>query len=426
MKSRELASNALTVWSHLAATRPDYLGQPVAGFEQITFGGIEAMLRGWVEKLDMLERARWISPDEIAIADVTLARKLSELPNLISQASPNGLGWLFSTNFLEIIADVDGKVNALTSRSARAGRELVRSLQREVVSDLGEVSQAANAARFVLDQATRSVEARDTVVAAVSAAESAASNLDRIAHEAELARAQIAEIEAFAAARRQELERLYAEAATIREAAEGKAAQVDQKLMSLAIDVDAASRQASEATLKLGAALRDARKEGLAGAFSTRASMLMWEQVVWAVVFAGAVISLGVLAIAFATDIRTYTYQELVVALLRRVALAAPAVWLGWYAAKQLGRVNKIKEDYEFKAATALAFQSYESAVAEANSPELTSELLRRAISNFGENPTRLFDGNVKEPVTPAEALLKAIDNDPALKLAERFKSLLK
>src|SRR5690606_1728041 len=126
----------------------------------------------------------------------------------------------------------------------------------------------------------------------------------------------------------------------------------------------------------------------------------------------------------FAVDISSLQYEELVVSLLRRIALAAPMVWLGWYAARQVGRLNVLQEDYEYKAATALAFESYRKEIEASGDETLKLELLRTTIRNFGDIPVRLLELNDGDSATPTEELLRKLEADGTLGLLSRLRSI--
>src|SRR5690606_29078244 len=103
------------------------------------------------------------------------------------------------------------------------------------------------------------------------------------------------------------------------------------------------------------------------------------------------------------------TYENLTVYLLQKIGLAAPLIWLGWYSARQVGRISRVQEDYEYKAASALAFQSYKEEVKLGGDPEMEKKLLEIAIRTFGENPVRLYENHASEPVTPLQAAIKEL-----------------
>lgn len=68
-----------------------------------------------------------------------------------------------------------------------------------------------------------------------------------------------------------------------------------------------------------------------------------------------------------------------------------------------------MQEDYEYKAASALAFQSYKDEAKLGGDPELEKKLLEHAIKTFGENPVRLYENHLTEPVSPLQAAIKEL-----------------
>lgn len=141
--------------------------------------------------------------------------------------------------------------------------------------------------------------------------------------------------------------------------------------------------------------------------------------------FSRGSVGLVMLSQQFVVDISKLEYQTLIVALLRRAALAAPMIWMGWYAAKQVGRLNRVQEDYEYKAATALAFESYKKEVADIEDNDLMRDLLKKTIDNFGDNPVRLYEHASKDSATPSEDLLKKLESDGTIKILEKLRTIL-
>ncbi len=176
---------------------------------------------------------------------------------------------------------------------------------------------------------------------------------------------------------------------------------------------DEAAKAAEDSVRK---ALKQVRDQGLASAFQRRSNQLRNERMVWGVLFLGSIVLLVFLAVHFSRDISVFTFEELTVNLLRRLGLAAPAIWVGWYSAKQLGRVSRIQEDYEYKTASALAYQSYREEVGVLGNDGLVEKLAGIAIDNFGDNPVRLYEQRSHDDaVTPIQA---AIQELPPEKLA--------
>jgi hypothetical protein len=111
----------------------------------------------------------------------------------------------------------------------------------------------------------------------------------------------------------------------------------------------------------------------------------------------------------FTIELSAMTYEAAAVLFLRKIGLVAPVVWLGWYSARQVGRISRVQEDYEYKAASALAFQAYKEEARLGGDPEMEKKLLDHAIRTFGDNPVRLYENHTSEPVTPLQAAIKEL-----------------
>jgi hypothetical protein len=202
--------------------------------------------------------------------------------------------------------------------------------------------------------------------------------------------------------------------------------------------IDTALKRAAEAVSQLDAGLRDARRQGLAAAFSERHSAARFEYYLWITAFLIAIAVLAALGwfqfVAFqdelvATAIKATvgkgTWVDGLLLAARRVLgelpLAIPVVWLGWYSAKRIGAVSRLMQDYEYKAATALAFESYKNETLLLGGGELSEQLLLTTISNFGQNPARFSEAN-KDHAHPLEALLDTIKDE---KSYDRFLKLI-
>lgn len=185
--------------------------------------------------------------------------------------------------------------------------------------------------------------------------------------------------------------------------------EVKEQIETLDHEAKSAQESLQKALDSLELVRKDARAEGLAKAFQRRSEKLQSERRIWARVFVVAIVVLFVVALVFTVELTDFTFQELTVNFLRRLGTIAPAVWLGWYAARQLGRISRVQEDYEFKAATALAYQSYRDEIsALVNNEALKEKFAEVVIENFGNNPVRLYE-NTKhdDSVSPSEAMFK-------------------
>ena len=73
-----------------------------------------------------------------------------------------------------------------------------------------------------------------------------------------------------------------------------------------------------------------------------------------------------------------------------RTALIAPCVWLGWYAGKQYGYTVRVREDYSFKYACAVAYEGFKKA-ADGEDSRLGQVLLELSMLNMSQQPLRVY-----------------------------------
>lgn len=135
--------------------------------------------------------------------------------------------------------------------------------------------------------------------------------------------------------------------------------------------------------------LEGANRVGMGASFKARKDELRLQQVTWQIVFVGAVtlITLAVWQFVLPTitaDSRRWT--ELVA----EFGIVFPLIWLGWFAAKQYGYTSKIREDYAFKSAAAMAYEGHKKAAREV-SEDLERILLEFSLYNMSQNPIRLY-----------------------------------
>lgn len=117
---------------------------------------------------------------------------------------------------------------------------------------------------------------------------------------------------------------------------------------------------------------------------------------------------------------------DTLISMLINLLVASPAIWFTWFSAKQFSINRKLKEEYDYKHATAKAFYGYnkEASVDE----ELKKLLLEGTIRNFNENPAKDLDSNHR--ISPVEeaiiTALRKLDENTFNKLIDLFKDVVK
>lgn len=411
-KSKEALTVFSANWEKLQKARPAESDFSSFGYPGVSFQSVDEIAHKWALVIDGLEsKGAWSSP-ELALADTPLSASLIDLSNMAAQAETNGVSSLGPAGFINKAADVQNTITSLSARRISITRDIARDLTTRGHLELERVIGAAKASQAVL---VASGAAAEAAAGADNAHKAASEANDRIQE----TRAEIAKIgaEATAAAEGIEENRARIEATIkstedARKTAEYRITDLEGRAKDLEDQIKKTQNEAEVALRSVQEALRGARDQGLAESFQSRSYILRHERRLWTLVFLGAVAILATVSVTLAIELDSLTYERLVVLLLRKIVVAAPLIWIGWYSAKQVGRVARVQEDYEYKAASALAFQSYKEEAVLGGDPELIKKLLGNAIGTFGDNPVRLYENAHSEAVTPLESALQKLPPD--------------
>ncbi|MBV2123413.1 MAG: hypothetical protein KUF74_18370 [Candidatus Thiodiazotropha sp. (ex Ctena orbiculata)] len=137
--------------------------------------------------------------------------------------------------------------------------------------------------------------------------------------------------------------------------------------------------------------LDNANRMGMAGSFKSRKDELDKPIKIWGGVFVAAVSLIFAVAWYFVAPYLSTTEEMEYVDLFVKIALVSPFVWLAWMSVKQYGYLSRIREDYAYKYASAMAFEGYKKHAIEID-PELLKKLLNVSVDNLSQNPIRLFN----------------------------------
>lgn len=135
--------------------------------------------------------------------------------------------------------------------------------------------------------------------------------------------------------------------------------------------------------------LEGANRVGMASSFDKRKTELAKQLNLWQGVFIGAIVLIVVAVWKFILPTLSAQSTHLP-EILAEIGIVSPLVWLGWFAAKHYGYTSKIKEDYAFKAAAAMAYEGHKKAAREIDT-NLESVLLEFSLFNMSQNPIRLY-----------------------------------
>ena len=172
----------------------------------------------------------------------------------------------------------------------------------------------------------------------------------------------------------------------------------------------AADKNLIEANTKLEKARADLNKQGLSGAFAAAATNFNFQRLLFGVLFLSALVGLFCIGLNSRVSFESIGIDY---KFLSGFTLAAPFVWLGWFSARQLGQLARVQQDYEYKKATALAFEAHKKEVVDADTTdkELSKRLLEIVIKNFGDNPVRLLPNAASDHGHPTEELIAKLSD---------------
>lgn len=346
-KTTDAFSAVATNWEQLKEQRPSEGDFSVHGFP-LSYSGIDELFEKWKKTLSLLdEKGYWNTTPEFAVADSPLATAMNNINGMIINAKSQGIGWLLTNSFLDVVHNFQFQLSILTQKQAGVSKEVAKLLEEKGAESIELILSAAEAAKTVIglskqvsEDAQKIADTSTEVEDASILAESTNKKLSELTEEASNNATSVG-------AQKREADKL------LKVAAESLAKSIDQQnlLQAKALEVEEALERTDDlakgAIASVKEALRAVRDQGLAKSFQDRSNKLRRERTLWTIAFAISAVFLLALAVAFASDLETMTYESLVVHLLRKIGLAAPLVWLGWYSARQVGRISRVQEDYE-------------------------------------------------------------------------------
>lgn len=163
----------------------------------------------------------------------------------------------------------------------------------------------------------------------------------------------------------------------------------------------------NEQQVEIQNTLDNANRMGMAGSFKSRKDELNFPILIWGGVFVLAVFAIFGIGFHFVapyvSNREVINYFEVII----KIALVSPFIWLAWMSVKQYGSLSRIREDYAYKYASAMAFEGYKKHAVEIDD-DLLKQLLQVSIDNLSQNPIRLFNAKDNHG-SPANEMLKDI-----------------
>jgi hypothetical protein len=171
----------------------------------------------------------------------------------------------------------------------------------------------------------------------------------------------------------------------------GDAETSKRELLAIKEELITQSNKNAEQQADIQGTLDNANRMGMAGSFKSRKDELSKPILIWSIVFVSSVAIIFLighfLIYPYLSKATTFSETELIA----KIALVFPFIWLAWMSAKQYGYLSRIREDYAYKYASAMAFEGYKKHTKEIN-PNLLERLLAVSIENLAQNPIRLYN----------------------------------
>ncbi len=208
-----------------------------------------------------------------------------------------------------------------------------------------------------------------------------------------------------------EAQKIHVEAQKIRGETQSTAAKTKTDLENSTVALNKAIEQQEQIQNRLTRALQSAQMEGLAGSFTTMSlktetsiqqTQQRFDRALLYLVLIGTLAVIFEIQNGFAKTAEKFAFR-----LIRMLSLATPGIWVAWIASRKLSALNRVFTDYQYKSASALAYESYRQTVNDSGNDELKQQLLAFAIRSFGENPTHYYDSSKNEASSPLESLLE-------------------
>ncbi len=151
------------------------------------------------------------------------------------------------------------------------------------------------------------------------------------------------------------------------------------------------AKTAKEQQTEIQKTIEDANRASMAGSFKKRKDELNIPIRNSELVMNGTLIIIAAISFYLLIDSGLGTTKFDYISFFSRFTVVAPLIWIAWSSAKKLGHLVRIREDYAYKYASAMAYEGYRKQAEDIDN-NLLLRLLHVSIENMGNNPIRLFD----------------------------------
>lgn len=398
-------------WEELRKQRPTESDFSQWGYSGVKAEDIDGLLESWHEEIEVaVTRTRAAEPPEERIIDSTLSKLTRETRPHVDNAKNNGMGWLMqNTPFMSNMSSMASQLMVVLAKRSDLRKGLLKIASSNLNDEIMSVEKVAPLAQQIIRHHEKIAEQSEAVEAAVKKSQETSDELATVKGKALEDQIAVATLLASANQDQEDMKKHADTLASLIESSQAILDGITKQKSDADGQIATGTELLAKANEQLTKALQDINRQGLAGAFDVQAKHIAEERTKWVLAFGAAIgwlIWVAYHIVDTASGSGTGPFDPM--SFLRGVPLAAPGIWLGWLAARQIGNLARVQQDYAYKASTAIAFEGYKKEIASANDQALSKQLLETAVRNFGDNPVRLHERSADQG-HPLESLLEKI-----------------
>ncbi|HHF2120858.1 TPA: hypothetical protein ACPJK5_000803, partial [Haemophilus influenzae] len=152
--------------------------------------------------------------------------------------------------------------------------------------------------------------------------------------------------------------------------------------------------------------IEDANRASMAGSFKTQSENIDSKMKAVDKILLGSLVATSVISLFNYSTSLSAADSLNILQFLAKSIVTIPLLVIAWLKAKERAYLFRLREDYNYKYSSAMAFEGYKKQVQEQD-PKLHQQLLQIAVDNLGINPTKVFDKDLKS--TPLETIIDGV-----------------
>lgn len=376
--------------------------EDILGFAGISQSGIISSLNESYNFLDELEKKK--ETFEVVLLKRKVSELLQEASDFLSHQLDSDKKESLFNNFLTKIANIKYHIKATyllviedSIRSESRIIELKRDLStlEEVLTDFeelkGKVLTAHSTVHEMISEISDFHSNIDEKQGAVSqATESVQAEALEIKSKLEDSKESVAEINSILDTSKVK-ERTYKGSLTKQNKLSVDLTEISNQIKEKGEELAEQLRTSASQQLEIQKITEDANRASMAGSFKTRKEELDKPIKNAEFVMNGVLVVIVLISsfLLWTSGVGSSDFDY--IAYLSKMTVVAPLIWIAWSSSRKLGYLTRIREDYAFKFASAMAYEGYKREANEVDA-DLLKQLLTTSIENMGINPIRLFD----------------------------------